>query len=170
MTMVDPTVISLLFGLAAAGLVSGLLPFVNAEAILTVAVLGAHQSWLAMAASIAVGQVVAKTIIFVGSREGVDRVRGRQRVGRPVGHARVRALSRVTASRVTQMLATLERPLAGSVLVGVSAVVGLPPLAATSVLAGAAHMRIVLFCSTCLVGRLIRFGLLAYPLARIGES
>ena len=170
MNAVDSTTVGVLFGLLAAGLVSGLLPFVNAEAILTVAVLGADQSWLALAICIAVGQAVAKTIIFVGSREGVDRIRGRPRAERRVGHVRVRALSRVTAARVQQMLSTLERPLAGTALVGVSAVVGLPPLAATSVLAGAAHMRMALFCSTCLIGRLIRFGLVAYPLARISQS
>jgi membrane protein YqaA with SNARE-associated domain len=164
---VDPAVASLLLGLVAAGLVSGLLPFVNAEAILTVAVIGQSHLWLAIAISITVGQVIAKVVIFVGSREGTARARRRQ--PRPVRKVRSRALARVTTARVAQLLATLERPLAGAALVAVSAVVGVPPLAATSVLAGAARMRISLFCSTCLVGRLIRFGLVAYPLSQLAQ-
>jgi membrane protein YqaA with SNARE-associated domain len=151
----DPAAASLLLGLVVAGFVSGLLPFVNAEAILTLAVLGQQQWWLALAVSITVGQVIAKVLIFVGSREGAARL--------PRRH-----LARVSGPRMSQMIQTLERPVAGSVLVGVSAVVGLPPLAATSVLAGATRMRSSLFCATCLCGRLVRFGLVAYPLAQLG--
>jgi membrane protein YqaA with SNARE-associated domain len=162
----DAATVSLLLGLVAGGLVSGLLPFVNAEAILTVAVLGAHESWLAMAICVAVGQSVAKAIIFLGSREGAGRIRSHR--GRPPGRGvRFRALARVTAPRVERMLATLGRPWAGTALVAVSAVVGVPPLAATSVLAGASPMRIAPFCSVCLAGRLVRFGLVAYPLAQL---
>jgi membrane protein YqaA with SNARE-associated domain len=167
---VDTTSLSLLLGLVVAGLVSGLLPFVNAEALLAIAVLGRQDWWLALAASVTLGQVVAKALIFVGSREGASRVRDRRPAPRPGHRAGGRALARLGASRIPRILATLERPLAGSALVGVSAVVGVPPLAATSVLAGAAGMRTTMFCSTCLVGRLIRFCLVAYPLSQLRQS
>lgn len=42
------------------GVVSGLLPVVNAEAALIAAVLGARTSWLILAAALALGQSTAK--------------------------------------------------------------------------------------------------------------
>jgi membrane protein YqaA with SNARE-associated domain len=47
----------------------------------------------------------------------------------------------------------------------VSAAVGLPPLAAVSVLAGTARLRLPLFVAACLTGRLARFALIAWPVA-----
>lgn len=156
-----------------AGLASGLVPVVNAEALLIAAVVGAADWWLPLAAAIAVGQSGAKVAIFLAARDGrpvLDRFRGlagprwlarvhrpsadglRGRLGRRIPHA----------GRITELV---RRPLAGSALVLVSAVVGVPPLAATSVLAGMARMRLVLFGVTCLTGRFVRFVLIALPTA-----
>jgi membrane protein YqaA with SNARE-associated domain len=44
---------------------------------------------------------------------------------------------------------------------GVSAVVGLPPFMATTILAGLARMPVAVFLSTGFAGRFIRFSLLA---------
>ena len=54
---------------------------------------------------------------------------------------------------------------AGSALILASAISGIPPLAATTVMAGIAHLRLTLFGATCLTGRLVRFSIIAIPVA-----
>lgn len=156
-----------------AGLVSGLVPMVNAEALLIAAVLGAKEWWLPLAAAIAVGQSGAKVAIFLAARDGrplLDRFR---RSSGPLKPARAHSpragwlrsgVGRCVpdAGRVTELV---RRPVAGSVLILVSAVGGVPPLAAMSILAGMARMRLLLFAVTCLTGRLLRFVLIALPVA-----
>jgi membrane protein YqaA with SNARE-associated domain len=161
--------------MAACGLLSGLVPVINAEALLVAAVLaGDGRWWPPLAVAVALGQSGAKVLIFLGARDReqlMTHVRGRRGTRwLPVrGPAWARATSRrrarwlpVDPARVAELV---RRPVAGSLLVLVSAVGGVPPLAATSVVAGVARMPLALFGATCVTGRLVRFTLVALPVA-----
>ena len=52
------------------GLLSGLVPLINAEALLIAAVVQAHGHWPAVVVAIAVGQSGAKVLIFLAARDG----------------------------------------------------------------------------------------------------
>lgn len=171
----------LLLGVMGAGTASGLVPVVNAEALLTAATAGSPHLWLGLAASLTVGQCFAKVLIYLTAREGPQRLRSHGRVGRLADrlYARARARSSTRSRprragpaakalvwlRAERLVALLAQPRAGTGVVLLSASVGLPPLAAVSVVAGAARLRLPLFIAGCLVGRLARFALIAWPVA-----
>jgi membrane protein YqaA with SNARE-associated domain len=173
--------VGLLLMLAGAGAVSGLVPVVNAEALLTAATAASPDLWLGITASLTVGQCAAKVLIYLTARDGPQRLRSDGRVGRLLtrvrgrGRARARtgrrgaggaasAMARLRPQRLTRLLA---QPLSGTSVVLVSATLGLPPLAAVSVLAGTARLRLPLFVAACLTGRLARFAVIAWPVAHL---
>lgn len=173
--------VGLLIGIAGAGAVSGLVPVINAEALLTTATAGNPGLWLGIAASLTVGQCAAKVLIYVAAREGPQRLRAGGRAGRLVEGVRARARSRPRTRRTgtrgaagtfarlrpDRLARLLAKPLAGTSVVLLSASVGLPPLAAVSVVAGTARLRLPLFVAACLAGRLARFVVIAYPVAHL---
>jgi membrane protein YqaA with SNARE-associated domain len=155
------------------GLLSGLVPVINAEALLVAAVLQTQGRWPAVVVAIALGQSGAKVLIYLGARDGGPLLPPRLERGITRGLARVHSTPRSpardarsrwspSADRVAELV---RRPVAGSALILTSAVSGIPPLAATSVVAGVARMRLALFGATCLTGRLVRFTLIAIPVA-----
>jgi membrane protein YqaA with SNARE-associated domain len=153
------------------GLLSGLIPFINAEALLVAAVIQAHDRWLAMVIAIALGQSVAKVLIYLTAKDGRKLLPSRWAHRPPsLDHTPLTRLSGMTrrwspnADRVAELV---RRPVAGSALVLASAVGGIPPLAATSVIAGIARMRLPVFGATCLTGRLVRFTIIAIPLGAV---
>jgi membrane protein YqaA with SNARE-associated domain len=154
------------------GFASGLVPVLNAEALLVAAVLQARGGWPAVVVAIAVGQSTAKVLIFLGAREGRSLLPSwlAHRPPRPAGSrrrlgTRLRDATRRWSPQAERVAELVRRPVAGSALILTSAVAGIPPLAATSVIAGAARMRLLVFGGCCLAGRLLRFGLIALPLA-----
>ena len=156
------------------GLLSGLIPLINAEALLIAAVVQAHDRWPALVIAIALGQSGAKVLIYLAARDGRKLVPARwaHRPRRPpaLHDTPVMRLSGMTrrwspnADRVAELV---RRPVAGSALILASAVGGIPPLAATSVVAGVSRMRLPLFGATCLTGRLVRFTIIAIPLGAL---
>jgi membrane protein YqaA with SNARE-associated domain len=176
--------VGLLLGVMGAGTASGLIPVVNAEALLTAATAGRPHLWLGLAVSLTVGQCFAKVLIYLAAREGPQRLRPDGRLGRLVDHVRARTRARgmvrtrrprrpvlpgraVSWLRPERLVALLARPLPGTSVVLLSATVGLPPLAAVSVVAGTARLRLPLFVAGCLTGRLARFALIAWPVAHL---
>ncbi|WP_457255472.1 hypothetical protein [Pedococcus sp. P5_B7] len=174
----------LLFGALGAGAVSGLVPVINAEALLTAATAGNPHLWLGLAVSLTVGQCFAKVLIYLTAREGPHRLHPDGRVGRVVDRVRARARARSGGRtrrpwsvghgarvpvwlRPERLVRLLARPLPGTSVVLLSATVGLPPLAAVSVVAGTARLRLPLFVAGCLTGRLARFALIAWPVAHL---
>ena len=159
--------------MAACGLLSGLLPVVNAEALLVAAVLaGDGRWWPPLVVAVALGQSGAKVLIFLAARDRqrlLTRLRGRPGwrwlAGRRHERAGAHRASRGRALDPVRLAEVVRRPVAGSLLVLGSAGGGIPPLAATSVLAGVARMRLSLFGATCVTGRLVRFTLIALPVA-----
>jgi membrane protein YqaA with SNARE-associated domain len=155
------------------GLVSGLVPLINAEALLIAAVVHAQGRWPAAVIAVAVGQSGAKVLIYLAARDGRRLLPTRWLAPRnarpPTRHrsplTRLRDATRRWSPQADRVAQLVRRPIAGSALILASAIGGLPPLAATSVIAGASHMRLSLFGTTCLTGRLIRFTIIAIPVA-----
>lgn len=129
-------------------LVSAFAPIPPAEPLL----LGLSLRWdgpdLVLAVLGAIGQMAGKMVFFLAGA-GVVSSRLTRRSGRPRGR---------WAARMERVQGWCERRWYGPVLVvGVSAVVGLPPFAVVCVLAGTLRMRWWVFLSLGLVGRSIRF-------------
>lgn len=143
-------------GLAAAtGIASALVPVVNAEAyaLVTAARPGFAPAWSVVVA-LAAGQTCGKLVLFESARRGAT--------------AWLRRLHRAPAdSRGSRwsgrVSACLRSRRAGPALVLASAGLGLPPLAAVSLAAGAAGQRRWVFTAACLIGRTARFAALAAP-------
>jgi membrane protein YqaA with SNARE-associated domain len=138
------------------GVVSALLPFVNAEAYALIAA-GRNRpaAVAAVVLALAAGQTVGKLVLFEAARRGSGR-----------WHAR---FTRRTAGATTRWGGRVSHWLTcrrtGLPTVAVSAAVGLPPLALVSLAAGAAGQVRWEFGVLCLVGRVARFALVALPVA-----
>jgi membrane protein DedA with SNARE-associated domain len=141
------------------GLVSALVPVVNAEAFAAVA---GHRGVpaLVVVLGLALGQTVGKLLLFESARRGTGRLARtfahRRRSGR--GAARAERW----AGRVRRWLSCRRTALP---TVFVSATVGLPPLVLVSLAAGTGGLRPWEFATACLLGRSIRFAVLTLPLA-----
>lgn len=142
-------------GLAAAiGVVSALLPIVNAEAYALLAAARTHGAGAVLViAALALGQTIGKLVLFQAARQGSGRV-----------HARLRRRGERRAARWHDHISRLmTRRRTGLPTVLASAAVGLPPLAVVSLVAGASAQRPWEFGSVCLLGRSARFAALALP-------
>ena len=122
--------------------VSGLVPFVNAELFLLAASAAAPRSLaipLVLAAT--AGQMTAKVAMY-GVGRGVVRIPG-ERMKRWIAEAETRAQT---------------RPVAGAGLVLVSAASGIPPFYVMSIASGILRFPFIPFVILGFVGRFIRFG------------
>ncbi len=159
--------------MVALGLLSGVLPLINAEALLVAAVVQAQGRWPAMVVAVAVGQSGAKVLIYLAARDGRRLLPTRwtaHRTPRPSSGRHgpltwLRDTTRRWSPHADRVAEVVRRPVAGGALILASAAGGIPPLAATSVIAGASRMRLSLFGTTCLTGRLVRFTVIAIPVA-----
>ena len=142
------------------GVVSAVVPVVNAEAYVVASQMTAVAGAVPVAVGVGIGQMVGKLLLFLGVRRGRQFAffKRRQHEGspRPVGPiaARVRAL-------LARLLDLVGQKRWGLPIVLLAAVVGVPPLYAVALLAGATRMPIVGFALTVLVGRVARFVLVA---------
>ncbi|MFL6081131.1 MAG: hypothetical protein ACJ714_14475 [Ornithinibacter sp.] len=155
------------------GLFSGLVPIINAEALLVAAVVQAQGRWPAMVVAVAVGQSGAKVLIYLAARDGRRLLPTRwtthqtlaPSAGRRGPFTGLGNVIRRWSPQADRVAEVVRRPVAGCALILASAAGGIPPLAATSVIAGASRMRLSLFGTTCLTGRLVRFTAIAAPVA-----
>ena len=132
---------SLLAGTFLFSLVGGVVPFLNVEAYLvSVSALAPGASVWPVALAAALGQMAAKSLLYLGGR-GLLRL--------PMGKTRARI------EAATARLATAEGR--GLAIVTTSAVVGVPPFYAISVAAGVVRLRFAPFLALGLTGRLVRF-------------
>lgn len=138
------------------GVVSALLPLVNAEAYVLIAVARTNVATsMAVALALAVGQTMGKLLLFEAARRGKGRL-----------HARLSRHGEGGAERWRGRVCSLmTRRRTGLPTVLVSASVGLPPLALVSLVAGASQQKRCEFGAVCLVGRTARFVALAIPAA-----
>ncbi|HJY44460.1 MAG TPA: hypothetical protein VJ301_07540 [Propionibacteriaceae bacterium] len=142
------------------GTVSAIVPIVNAEAYVIASQVSAVMGPIPIAIGIAIGQTVGKLVLFFGVREGKEltfvKHRREIRKQRPVG--RVRARFRAFMAKLLDLVGQKRW---GLPIVLVAAIVGVPPLYAVALLAGATTMKPLWFGLTVLVGRLCRFLLVA---------
>ncbi|MBA8795212.1 membrane protein YqaA with SNARE-associated domain [Friedmanniella endophytica] len=145
------------------GVVSAVFPVINAEAYVLGSQVTAVAGTVPIAVGVAMGQTVGKLLLFYGVRRGKDfpfvrRHRARSH-GRPVGGFRrgVRRLGR-------RLLRLVGSKRWGLPITFVAAVIGLPPLYAVALLAGATRMRPQWFALAVLLGRTLRFVLVALGL------
>lgn len=147
---------------------SALLPLISVEVfVITMASTESGLHWAAVAAVVAVGQVLGKLPYFLAARGSIHLpkfLHRAPRAQRPPSERRDRW--RMRTKRLRAALETLrerchQHPhwMVGSY--GVSSVVGLPPYMAMVVLAGLAEMRMSLFVGLGLAGRFVRFAALA---------
>jgi membrane protein YqaA with SNARE-associated domain len=126
---------------------SGVVPVLNAEVFLVgVAAVAPSSSLPLLALLAALGQMVAKSAMYLGGRGVVRLPRGKRKQDLEAVRARV------------------ERWRSKDLLVFVSAGVGLPPFFAISILAGTLRFPFARFLVAGFLGRLLRFSLaLAVP-------
>jgi membrane protein YqaA with SNARE-associated domain len=144
---------------------SAILPLVSVEVFL-IGLISQRPDipWLALGAVIAVGQVAGKLLYYYAAR-GSMRLPGflhrRQRPPSPRRDRWALRTKRIRAAleRLTERCRRHPRWMIGTY--GVSAVLGLPPFMATTVLAGLARMNLTAFVSAGLAGRFVRFSVMA---------
>jgi len=142
------------------GVLSAVVPVASAEAYVVASQVSRAAGPIAVALGLAVGQTIGKVLLFYGVRRGKDARRRHQRSStgrRPVGPARTRL-----RAVVHLLLALVEQKRWGLPITFAAAVVGLPPLYAVALLAGATRMRLGYFAGVVLTGRAMRFVLMAY--------
>lgn len=128
-----------------ASLTSALVPVVNAELVVVAAALASPPQWAAAIALVgAVGQVTGKIALYAAGRAGRAAIAGRRATA-------VQGLATRLEGRPARLTATIL----------VSAVIGLPPFLLMSVAAGILRMRLVAFLFLGILGRFVRFFVLA---------
>lgn len=142
------------------GVISAIVPVANAEAYVIGSQVSAVAGAVPIAVGVGIGQMVGKLILFLSVRQGKELsfIRHRRERARrePVGRARA------TFRRgVARLLELVGQKRWGLPITFVAAVVGVPPLYAVALLAGATTMRTLWFALVVLVGRVARFVLLA---------
>ena len=142
------------------GVVSAVVPVANAEAYIVASQMTALAGAVPIAVGVGIGQMFGKLLLFLGVRRGrefrfVQRRRERARA-RPVGPTRAKV--RVF---LAQLLELVGQERWGLPIVLLAAVLGIPPLYAVALLAGATRMPVLGFALTVLVGRVARFVLVA---------
>ncbi len=139
------------------GFASAFQPFLPAEAYLlgVIATTGAAPVLVGLAA--AVGQTAGKAVVFLAARGLVRWSFVRRLIDRPRPVKPPSAFRR----RMTALIALLDQPRWSVALLSVSAVAGIPPLIATTVYAARTPMRLPVFAAVTLLGRSVRFVVLA---------
>lgn len=150
-------------GSLAYGIASAMIPLLNAEAYMgVVAAASSPPTAWACTAAMGIGTAIGKGVIFVASRRGASRLAANPTPRTPrtrLGHR----IHRIGA----RLLDWLSHPWLGLITVLTAALIGIPPLLAVAVLAGASRMRLPWFCLAVLIGRLVRFAALTWPLVAV---
>jgi membrane protein YqaA with SNARE-associated domain len=146
------------------GLASALVPLINAEAFAVIAGARGGHAWVAVLC-LALGQTAGKLLLFESARRATGRLAAR--IARRLRSDRITARAARWAGSIRRWL---SRRRSGLPTVLVSATTGIPPLAAVSLAAGTAGLRRWEFATACLLGRTIRFAILALPTALAGHA
>lgn len=143
---------------------SAIVPVINVE-LFVLGLVASHPSmhWLLIATAVAIGQMAGKLLYYLAARGSIRlpswMSRRPQRGSvKPGGHERTKRL-RAKVDALRERCQRHPAWMAGTY--GVSAVVGLPPFMAMTVLAGLAEMPLSLFLTAGLVGRFARYAILA---------
>ncbi|HEY5822686.1 MAG TPA: hypothetical protein VIT20_11960 [Propionibacteriaceae bacterium] len=148
------------------GILSAVFPVANAEAYVIVSQVSAVAGPVSVAIGIAIGQTIGKILLFLGVRRGkefpfVRRHRAQVRAA-PAGPARTRF-----RAALATLLSLVGQKRWGLPVVFVAALVGIPPLFAVALLAGATQMKVGWFALIVLAGRIGRFVLVALGVSQL---
>ena len=153
------------------GVVSAIVPIANAEAYVIASQVTAVAGPLPIAIGVGIGQSVGKLLLFLGVRRGRDfwfvrRRHAQAEQADPTVPSAAPGRFRIWVRRVTaQLLELVGTKRWGLPIVLLAAVVGLPPLYAVSLLAGASRMPALWFWLVVVAGRVARFVLVAVGVA-----
>jgi membrane protein YqaA with SNARE-associated domain len=137
------------------GVVSAIVPVVNAEVYVLVSQVSAVAGAVPVAVGVGLGQTISgvrrgKQFQFVREHRARARTRERGRFAQAM-HGALQFLLRLVGTKRWGLPITL-----------LAAIVGFPPLYAVALLAGATDMKLRYFASVVLIGRVTRFLLVAY--------
>lgn len=142
------------------GVLSALVPLVNAEAYIVASQVSTLAGPIPVAIGIGLGQTIGKVLLFLGVRRGKQfRVVRRERA--KLRRQEVGPFRRRLRRAATTLLALVGQERWGVPIVLLAALTGIPPLYAVALLAGATRMRLGWFTLAVLVGRVARFVLVA---------
>ena len=146
------------------GVVSAIVPVVNAEVYVLVSQVSAVAGVVPVAVGVGIGQTIGKCLLFLGVRRGRQFrfVREHRATARTEPRGRVRQAWHDTLQFLLRLVGTKRW---GLPITFLAAVVGVPPLYAVALLAGATTMKLRYFAPIVLVGRITRFLLVAYGVA-----
>lgn len=157
-------------GTLGVGVVSALLPLVPIEVYVLGVAATTTGPWALIAGAAALGQAVGKCLIFTASRRAGSspavagrwqRWTARRRAAAQrevVGDGPIVHRSNPLTALSRRMWDGLRRSRISALgVLAASAVAGIPPLLATSVLAAATRIRLLEFAGVCLIGRFLRF-------------
>ncbi len=175
-----PELVALLTSLGF-GTVSAIVPIANAEAYVIASQVTAVAGPIPIAVGVGIGQSVGKLLLFLGVRRGRDFwfVRRHQPVSEVTSEAGSEPAEMPEAAaptRIGRIQAWLRRHIAewlqlvgtkrwGLPIVLLAAVIGVPPLYAVALIAGASTMRAGWFFLVVVIGRVARFVLVALGVA-----
>jgi membrane protein YqaA with SNARE-associated domain len=152
------------------GILSAVIPIANAETYVIASQVSAVAGPIPIAIGVGIGQTIGKLILFLGVRRGrefaIFRRRREQRQEKPQPVGPVRAKFRAIVAKLLDLVGQKRW---GLPIVGIAAVVGIPPLYAVALLAGATTMRASLFALVVLVGRTTRFILVALGISGLHD-
>jgi membrane protein YqaA with SNARE-associated domain len=142
------------------GVISAIVPVANAEAYVIGSQVSAVAGPVSIAVGVGIGQMFGKLLLFLSVRKGrqLPFVRHRREEARKEPVGRFRAGFRRWVARLLDLVGQKRW---GLPIVLLAAVIGLPPLYAVALLAGATAMRGAWFAVFVLIGRVTRFVLLA---------
>jgi membrane protein YqaA with SNARE-associated domain len=144
----------ILGGLLIGTAVSGIVPLINAELLVVAAAIAAPGVGVPLVVAVSTaGQMSTKTLLYSVARWAPGRLPPRARA----------VLDRASG-------AMAARGGAATSLVFASAAIGVPPFYGVSLAAGALKMRLQDFLVSGAVGRVIRFGAIAWAARSIGEG
>jgi membrane protein YqaA with SNARE-associated domain len=142
------------------GVVSAVFPVVNAETYVVASQVSAVAGPVSIAIGVALGQAIGKLLLFLTVRRGRESRLIRRRHGTPVNRPMGAMRTRLKIW-IAWLLELVGNPRWGLPIVAIAAVIGLPPLYAVSLLAGATRMSAAWFFLVVAAGRLTRFVLVA---------
>jgi membrane protein YqaA with SNARE-associated domain len=164
----------------AVGLGAALLPvFVNAEVyVVTMGATVNSRPFLALLILIhVVATTIGKAFVFQLARSGTNKIRmvspkpPRNRIAatsRRVVHRLARTTFFQAVKKINDWLLTLlDRPYSGGLTAFMSSLIGVPPLAIVTILAGASKQPLWLFLTMVFSGRLIQFLAIAFLLHQV---
>ncbi|MEJ7635165.1 VTT domain-containing protein [Aeromicrobium sp.] len=153
-----------LLGAFAWGIGSALLPiFINAEAYVVAIGLkvDSQLSVVLIIVSLVIATTIGKAFVFQLARKGSRKIRSAER--KPPRNAFFAWIRRIS----DWLLGLLDRPYAGALTAFVSSLVGIPPLAIVTIVAGASRQPQWLFLTMVFVGRMIQFLAIAFLLHEV---